>query len=197
MRTFVQSILAAALFLPAAAQAGEWQLDPAHSRVGFRVAHMMVTYVEGGFDEVSATLDYEVGKLDDLSVEVTVDVASVDTDNDKRDEHLRASDFLDVANHPNMTFVSTGVKPLKNGRFELTGDLTLRGVTKPVTLTATGLDSAVRDPWGNLRVGASATGVIDRQDFGVSYSQLLETGGLAVGNEVELRIDVVFTQPAS
>jgi len=199
VEAFVRTLLfslAASLMVPSVAAAADWQLDAAHSQVGFRVRHMMVTYVEGTFTDVEATLDYEVGKLDALKTTVTVDIASVDTSNDKRDDHLRTSDFLDVANHPTMTFASTGVKALGDDRFELRGDLTLRGVTQPITLTARGLDSAVRDPWGNLRVGASATGTIDRQASGVSWNQALEAGGLAVSDEVELRIDAVFTRAA-
>lgn len=196
MRSFLTA-MALSVLLPLSAQAAEWQLDTAHSKVGFRVTHMMVTSVEGSFDELSATLDYEPGDLKNLSTEVTVQMESVDTQNGKRDDHLRNSDFFDVPNHPTMTFTSTKVKPGKDGSFDLIGDLTLRGVTKEITLHAKGLDSVVKDPWGNLRVGASATGTLNRQDFGVEWNQVLEAGGFAVSDEVEMRIDVVFTRPAA
>lgn len=176
------------------AHAATWNLDPAHSRVGFSVSHMTISTVEGSFSGVEATLDYEVGRLSELKTTVTVDMATVDTRNADRDAHLKKEDFLFVEEHPEMTFVSTAVKPGKKGTFELVGDLTLRGVTKRVTFEGTGLQQVALDPWGNERLGAKATAVIDRQAFGVSYNQTLDRGGLLVGDEVTIELAVEFVK---
>lgn len=184
---------ASLLFLAGSASAGTWELDPSHTRVGFRVAHMMVSSVEGNFPDVTGKLAMDDGKPSTAEVTVEVQMSTVDTHNDQRDEHLRTSDFLDVENHPTMTFTSTSLKTKRDG-FALTGDLTIRGVTKEVTFTGSGLDRIVVDPWGNERVGARATTTIDRQEFGVSWNQALEAGGLLVGDELDLRIDVEFTR---
>lgn len=195
MSSFRTLILSAALLLSTSANAATWQLDPSHTRVGFRVSHMMVSSVEGSFTGVTGELDYEPGKVKDLGASVTVDMNTVQTGNEDRDNHLRTSDFLDVENHPNMTFTTTSVKAKKDG-FAMTGDLTIRGVTKKVTFDATGLDAVVIDPWGNQRLGAHATTTIDRTDFGVEWNQALEAGGVLVGNDLTLTIDVEFIQPA-
>jgi len=181
------------VLLAASAFAGTWSLDPAHSKVGFRVSHMMVSSVEGEFPDVSAKLDLEPGKVADLSVQVEVEMKTVDTNEPKRDAHLRSAEFLDVEKFPTMRFVSKKVKPNKDGGFDVFGELTLHGVTKAVTLEAKGLQQAVTDPWGNKRVGVHATATIDRQEFGVAFSQTLDGGGVLVGDEIELRIDAEFT----
>ncbi|MEZ4316245.1 MAG: YceI family protein [Myxococcota bacterium] len=186
----IRALLLSALFAPSLAWAGSWTIDPAHTRVGFEVSHMMISSVEGDFSDVSGKASFEPGDLKSLSVQVEVGIASVDTRNADRDAHLVKADFFDVANHPKMTFVSTRVKPGKDGTFELTGNLTLRGVTKPIVLVGKGLDQVVKDPWGNERVGASATGTLNRHDFGVSFNQALETGGVLVGDEVTLNLAV-------
>lgn len=196
MSAFRSLLLSAALLVGATAHAGSWELDPAHSHIGFRVSHMMVSWVEGQFPMARGTLSYDPGDLSALSVQVTVDVESVETGNAKRDEHLRSSDFLAVDAHPEMRFVSRSVKARRGGGFDLTGDLTIRGVTRPVTFEAKGLGSPIVDPWGKERVGATATATIDRQDFGVSWNEVLEAGGVLVGDDLELRVDVAFTRPA-
>lgn len=182
-----------ALSLSTTAFAGSWTLDPTHSKVGFRVSHMMVSSVEGQFHGVEATLEMDGTDRSTLEVAVTIDTTTVDTANADRDAHLQQADFLDTATFPQMTFRSTGVKKAKKDTFVLVGDLTLRGVTKEVELTTTGLAQVVTDPWGNQRVGARAVGVIDRQDFGVSFNQALDVGVL-VGDEVTLQLDVEFIQ---
>ena len=184
--------LTALLFAGSVANAGEWTIDPAHSRVGFEVTHLMISSVEGDFTNVAGTATYEPGDLKSLSVEVTVVIDSVDSGNADRDAHLKKADFLDAENFPTMTFTSTRVKPGKGGAFDLYGDLTLRGVTKQVVLHGKGLEQVVTDPWGNQRVGATATGVIDRHDFGVAFNQALETGGVMVGADVTLDLAVEF-----
>ncbi len=189
--TVLAPLFALFAFTPAA-DAATWTLDSSHSKVGFGVTHLMVSTVEGDFREVESTLDFEPGQVKDLTVEVTVQVASVDSGNDKRDEHLRTSDFLDVESHPTMTFVSKKVKADRDGGLVVTGDLTLRGVTKSVTLEGTGLQQVVKDPWGNERVGVRVTGSIDRTEFGVEWNQALEAGGMLVGDEVTLEIQAEY-----
>jgi len=192
-----RSAVAAATLLTASllatpAEAGTWKLDPAHSHVGFSVTHMMISEVEGEFAGIEGSLAYEVGQLDELQLEVTVDMATVDTRNADRDAHLAKPDFLDVAKHPTMTFVATKVVPGSKGAFDVVGDLTIKGITKEVTLRAKGLQASVVDPWGQTRVGAKATAVIDRQDFGVRFNQALDAGGVLVGDEVTLELSAEF-----
>jgi len=186
------ALLATALLAPMTAQAGTWKLDPSHSHVGFSVTHMMISEVQGEFAGVEGTLEYEVGSLDDLKLDVTVDMSTVDTRNADRDAHLAKPDFLDVAKHPTMSFVATDVIPGKKGAFDVVGDLTIKGITKEVTLEAKGLQTAVTDPWGGKRVGAKATTVINRQDFGVSFNQALDAGGVLVGDEITLELSAEF-----
>ena len=186
--------LSALLFVASPAVAGTWQLDPSHSRVGFSVTHMMISEVQGEFAGVTGTLDYEVGKLGALQLDVVVDMATVDTRSADRDAHLAKPDFLDVAAFPTMRFVSTRVDVKKDGSFDVVGKLTIKGVTREVTLAGKGLAAAVKDPWGNTRVGATATGTINRKDFGVSYNQVLDAGGVMVGDTVTLSLAAEFVQ---
>jgi len=186
------ALLGAALLVPMTAQAGTWKLDPSHSHVGFSVTHMMISEVQGEFAGVEGTLEYEVGSLDNLKLDVTVDMSTVDTRNADRDAHLAKPDFLDVAKHPTMSFVATDVVPGKKGAFDVVGDLTIKGITKEVTLEAKGLQAAVTDPWGGKRVGAKATAVINRQDFGVTFNQALDAGGVLVGDEITLELSAEF-----
>ena len=187
------TIVLALLLSISTAQAANWTVDATHSRAGFRVSHMMVSSVEGSFSDMNGELDYEVGKLKGLTVKITIAVDSVDTANADRDTHLKSPEFFDTTKFPTMGFVSKKVKPTKSG-FDLTGDLTIRGVTRRVTFEATGLTQSMIDPWGNTRVGASATTTINRQDFGVSWNKSLDQGGLVVGDEVELRLDLEFVK---
>lgn len=191
------SLIFASLLLGGTAEAATWSVDASHTRVGFRVTHMLISSVEGQFPGVTGTLEFEPGQLDDLSVTVEVDMTTVDTRNEKRDGHLKGPDFLHVEAHPTMTFASTDVKARRDGSFDLIGDLTIRGVTKQVTLQGTGLTQSIVDPWGNERVGARAVATIDRQDFGVSWNQSLDAGGMVVGDELELQIDVEFVRSSS
>jgi polyisoprenoid-binding protein YceI len=171
--------------LPAA---GTYHLDPTHSHVGFAVRHLGVSKVRGQFGEVEATV--EIG--DDpssSSVAVTIAAASVDTGEDQRDGHLRSGDFFDVETHPTIDFRSTGVTAVDDdGRFVVDGELTIKGETRPVPLQAT-FDGALVDPWGNARFGYSATAEIDREDFGLTWNQVLETGGLLVGKKIRIEIE--------
>jgi len=182
--------LAAALFLglSAPAAAADWTVDTSHSHVGFKVRHMSVSWVRGNFSEFSgtATTD-ESGQL--TAIQGTVGASSVDTKDTKRDEHLRGADFFDVAKHAEMSFESTKVVKAASG-LVVTGKLTIHGVTKVVDLQATEIPPAITDPWGKVKTGTTLTGVINRQDYGITWNKALDTGGLVVGDEVHLTIEL-------
>lgn len=190
------SLVSLALLVPSAAVSAEYQIDAAHTRVGFSVSHMMVSTVHGQFAGVSGAVDYDPADVGATRMNITIDVASVDTRNADRDDHLRNPDFFDVASHPQMTFTSKKVKDLKGPGFDVIGDLTLRGVTKEVVLHVDGLAGPVKDPWGNLKVGGHAWTVLNRQDFGVSWNSTLDQGGVVVGDEVRVDIDVEIARKA-
>jgi len=189
MRKLIPLVAVLALALAAAASAATYTIDPVHSSVGFKVRHLMVSNVRGSFGDFAGSFVWEEGKPETWSVEATIQMTSIDTGNAKRDDHLRSSDFFDVATFPTMTFKSTQVTAKDDGTYSLVGDLTLRGVTKAVTLDLEFIGQ-VADPQGNVRVGFMATGAIDRQDFGVSYSTVMDNGGLAVGNEVQIELEI-------
>jgi polyisoprenoid-binding protein YceI len=168
-----------------------WQIDPAHTSVEFGVKHLMISTVRGSFKDVSGT----VTPGDRPSVEVSIPVATIDTGVGQRDEHLRSADFFDAANHPAMTFVGTLVEGDIQKGGTLAGDLTIRGVTRPVAL-AVEANGEMKDPWGNTKVGFTATGSISRSEFGLTWNQALETGGIMVGEKVKLTIDVQVVKPA-
>ncbi|MDH5479087.1 MAG: YceI family protein [Nitrospinota bacterium] len=182
---FAMAMAVAAYGSPALA--GVYDLDPDHSSVGFSVKHMVVSNVKGGFDKVTGTFTLgEKGELTDA--EATIDVASVNTRNQKRDDHLRSPDFFDVAKFPSITFKITKIKAHQI-HYMVTGDLTIKGVTKPVMLMGE-LVGTVKDPWGNTRAGFTASGKINRKDFGVNFHKVLEAGGLVVGDEVNLLLEI-------
>lgn len=179
----------ALLALPVLATAATYNIDPEHSNTGFKVRHLMVSNVKGSFGKVQGSVVIDDQDLTKSTVNVSIDTASIDTGVAKRDNHLRSPDFLDVAKYPTMTFVST--KVAKNGSgLKVSGNLTLHGVTRPVVLDVEGLSAESKDPWGNFRRGASATAKIDRKDFGLVWNKVLETGGVAVGDEVHIMIEV-------
>lgn len=175
--------------LSAAAGAATYEIDKAHSSVSFKVRHLGVSNTKGNFEEFQGSFAFDPADPASWKAAATIQVASVNTDDAKRDEHLRSSDFFDVANHPTMTFQSTGVTKNADGTYQLQGDLTLRGVTKPVTLALEVLGT-VTDPWGNARAGFAATGKINRKDFGVSWHKALDNGGLVVGDEVTILLEI-------
>ncbi|WP_435744218.1 YceI family protein [Microbacterium sp. PMB16] len=168
-------------------RAGTWVLDPSHSEVTFSVRHMMISKVRGTFGVKSATLIAPENPLE-AKVEATVDVTSIDTKDEGRDAHLRSGDFFDTENFPTMEFVSTGARA-EDGELFVDGDLTIRGITKPVSfeLDFGGFGS---DPWGNYKAGASAKTVINREDFGLTWNAALETGGVLVGKDVMISLDL-------
>ncbi len=172
-----------------------WSADPAHSSVAFSVRHMMVSNVRGEFTRFSATVTTVGEKPETAQVEVSIEAASIDTRNADRDKHLRSADFLDVEKFPTMTFSSTKVEAAGSRKFRIYGNLTIRGVAKPVVLDAE-VSPVVKDPWGNLRVGVHATTTINRKDFGVSWSRVLDTGEVVVGDEVNVTLDVELVSKA-
>jgi len=183
--------LAAGLLLAAASAFAQstYAIDPAHSSAEFSVRHMMVSNVKGAFNKFTATVEGSPADPATAKINATIEVASVDTREPKRDEHLRSADFFDAAKHPQMTFVSTKVEKVSATKAKVTGNLTLRGVTKPVTLDVE-YTAPVKSPWGQTVVGATATGKINRQEYGVSFSKALETGGVLVGDDVTLLLEL-------
>ncbi len=188
--------LALLLSLPVAARAEAvaWEADVAHSHIGFKVRHMMISNVKGEFAKYTVKVQADSKELAKATVEATIDVKSITTGNGKRDDHLRSPDFFDVAKHPTMVFKSKSVKKQGKDKLKVAGDLTIRGVTKPVTLDVSGLVGPIKDPWGNMKVGFQATTTINRKDFGLTWNKALEAGGLLVGNEVAITLDVELNQ---
>jgi polyisoprenoid-binding protein YceI len=168
---------------------GTYTIDPSHSRLGFVARHAMVTKVRGSFNKFDATVDVDGDNLAASKVSVTIDVDSIDTRNEQRDGHLRSNDFLDIATHPEITFVSTDITPVGDDVIRVTGDLTIKGVSKPVTLDFAYEGSAV-DPFGNLRVGFEGSVVINRKDWGITWNAALETGGVLVSDKVTLEFEI-------
>ncbi len=181
-------LLVLALASPALAET-TWQIDPAHSTVGFSIRHMTVSNVRGVFRKVSGTVRADDTDLSRSTLEATIDAASIDTGDAKRDEHLRSPDFLDVGRYPTITFRSTRIAPAGEGRWKVSGDLTLHGVTRPVVLDVEGPTPPIKGARGDTRAGGSATTRLDRRDFGIVWSKSLDGGGLVVGNEVSITID--------
>jgi len=190
-RTAIASILLA--ILATAAQAGEWKVDPAHTSVGFQVSHLVISRVHGEFKDFDAKLVFDDSAIEKGSVEFTAKTASINTDNEDRDKHLRSSDFLDAEEYAVITFKSRSIIREGASGFKLIGDLTIRGVTKEVTFDCE-FNGTVKDPWGNTKAGFSAETTINRQDFNVSWSKTLDSGGLMVGNEVRIMIEAEFTK---
>ena len=186
------------LFAMAAAigSAATYQIDAAHSRAGFIVKHMMVTNVPGAFTKVAGTVDYDPKNLAATRLDITIDAASVDTGVVKRDAHLRSADFFDVAKYPTLTFQSTKAVRNGSGQIEITGNLTMHGVTKPVVLTVSEVSSEKKDGLGAVRMGASAQTTVNRKDFGLLWNKTMDGGGLVVADEVKIQLDVELVRKA-
>jgi polyisoprenoid-binding protein YceI len=178
------------LAVPLLASAATWTIDPDHSSIGFKVRHLMVSNVKGVFEKHSGIVDLNEQDITKSKVEVSIDTNSINTNVQKRDEHLRSADFFDVTKYPTMTFVSKKVAKAGKDKLKVTGDLTLHGVTKEVVLAVEGPSKESKDPWGNTRRGASATTKINRKDFGLTWNKALETGGVVVGDEVIINLEV-------
>jgi len=183
------------LLAVAAAHAATYQIDSAHSAAAFTVRHMMVTNVSGAFSKVTGTVVYDPSNPAASRVEAVIDASSIDTREPKRDAHLRSEDFFDVARFPTITFNSKRVEKAGEGRLRVVGDLTLRGVTREVVLEVEGPTPEISTPSG-YRMGASATARINRKDFGMTWNRALDAGGVVVGEEVRIQIDVALVRPA-
>ncbi len=193
--TFKTLVAVAALSLSAKAQTN-WNVDASHSKLGFAITHMMVSETEGKFKiyegKVSSKADMD---FTDASIDFSVDVASINTDDEKRDGHLKGADFFDVAKFPKMTFKSTSMKLGKiKGTYVLVGDLTMHGVTKKVTLTAIGAAKIVKDPYGMMRYAFKVIGKVSRKDFGLTYNAALEAGGVALSDDVKIDCTIEITK---
>jgi len=180
----------------ALAQTSHWEIDPAHSVAAFSVRHMMVSNVRGEFAKLSGSVEGQASDVTTARISVTIDAASINTREPKRDADLRSPNFFDVAKYPALTFVSRKVEKAGPGKLKVTGDLTIHGVTREVVLDVDGPTPEMKDPWGGIRVGAHATATIDRKDFGLLWNKTLDGGGVLVGDEVAITLEVELGRKA-
>jgi polyisoprenoid-binding protein YceI len=195
LRTPVVSLFCVSLLAGASnLKAAEWKVDPAHSSASFAVKHMMVSTVRGAFGGVKGTVDYDGHDLASAKANLTIDTKTVDTHNEMRDKDLKSASFFDVEKYPEIKFTSKKVTPGAAGKFQLTGDMTMHGVTKEVTFDVEGPAPAMKDGKGNLHSGAVATARINRKDFGLTWNKSLDGGGVMVSDEVDLTVEVELVQ---
>ena len=171
-----------------------WNIDPAHTVAEFKVKHMMIANVKGQFSKVSGVLTLDESKLADSHVEATIEAASIETRDAQRDGHLKSADFFHVEKFPTLYFKSTKIGVVRDGEVSVEGDLTIRGVTRKVSFQVEGPTPPAKDPWGNTRVAISASTKINRKDFGLTWNAALETGGILVGDDVTITLDVEFVK---
>ncbi len=174
------------------AQTTTWNIDPAHSMAEFKVRHMMISNVKGHFSKVSGELSLDESNISNSSVQASIEAASIETRDDQRDAHLKSADFFEVEKYPLLSFKSDKIK--QNGELSVEGDLTIHGVTRRVTFDIEGPTPPTKDPWGNTRVAISGSTKINRKDFGLTWNAALETGGILVGDEVTINLDVEFVK---
>jgi polyisoprenoid-binding protein YceI len=198
LNSHLQRIFAVGAFLSAvlAAEPAIWKIDPNHSAAQFSVRHMMISTVRGQFQKMTGTAEYDPAAPAKSSVDITIDAASVDTRQEMRDKDLKSNNFFDVEKYPTLTFKSKRVVAAGPGKLKLIGDLTIHGTTKEVTFDVDGPTAPIKDKSGTLHAGASATTTINRKDFGLLYNRALETGGVMVGDDVNLTIDIEMTSSA-
>jgi len=173
-----------------------WKLDPAHSVAEFKVKHMMISNVKGSFSGLSGILKLDESDRTHSTVEASIDVATLKTGDDKRDGHLKSADFFEAEKFPTITFKSTNIDSTGGADYDVTGDLTLHGVIKSVTFAVEDVSTPAKDPWGNQRIGLSASTKINRRDFGLTWNSPLETGGVLVGEDVAITLEVQFIKAA-
>jgi len=173
----------------------KWALDPTHSGVEFSIKHMMISKVKGSFNKFDATIEADPADLTTAKIEFTVDLSSVDTNNADRDNHLRSADFFDVETYPQLTFAAKSIVRKSDDAYAITGDLTMHGVTRTETLTAT-FEGTGKDPWGNEKAGFSVEGTLKRSDYGLTWNAALETGGFLVGDDVKISADIQAVKQA-
>ncbi len=189
--------LAVVLAVPGHAATSTWQIDPNHSSAQFAVRHLAISTVRGAFTKVSGTVQWDDADITKSVVDVTIDATSVDTRVEGRDKDLRSDHFFDVTKYPTITFKSKKVEQAGGGKLKITGDLTIHGTTKEAVLDVDGPTPAVKDPWGNQRMAATATTKINRQDFGVKWNATMDNGGVVVGDDVNITIDVEMVKAAA
>ncbi len=193
-RSIAATVITTMLIAPSFVSASTWEIDPVHTDVEFGVRHLMVSTVRGHLGKASGTITVDEQDIGKSSVEASIDATAIDTREPKRDQHLKSPDFLDVAKFPTITFKSKRVAKVADDRYTVTGDLTLHGVTKEVVLDVEGSPKPFTDPMGHTKMGGSARTKINRQDFGVAWNKALDNGGVVVGNDVDVVIDLELTQ---
>ncbi|WP_424766516.1 YceI family protein [Paenibacillus sp. sgz302251] len=171
----------------------QWTIDPTHSSIDFSVKHMMIAKVKGTFHAFEANIVADAHDLTSADIQFTIDLNTVDTRNNDRDNHLRSADFFDIEKNPNLTFTATKITKTDDGEYTIVGDVNLHGITRSETFKAS-FEGAGKDPWGNEKVGFSAVGSIKRSDYGLTYNAALETGGVLIGDEVKISIEIEATQ---
>jgi polyisoprenoid-binding protein YceI len=189
--TFMTNTIVAA---PQTSTTTTWNIDPAHSMAEFKVKHMMIANVKGHFSKVSGALFLDESELANSRIEASIEAASVHTRDEQRDAHLKSADFFDVEKFPTLLFKSKNIGIVRDGELSVDGDLTIHGVTRNVRFTVEGPTPPAKDPWGNTRVAISASTKINRKDFGLTWNAALETGGILVGDEVTITLDVEFVK---
>ena len=171
-----------------------WNIDPVHSAAQFKVKHMMISNVKGEFTSVKGSLEFDPQNIENSHVQAEIDATTINTREPQRDAHLKSADFFDVEKFPTLSFRSTKVSRNGDGELSVAGELTIHGITRPVTFVLEGPSEATKDPWGNTRIGLSATTKINRKDFGLTWNAALETGGILVGEDVTITLDVQFVK---
>ncbi len=189
-RSILAGFIVVVLSFPVFASQSAWQIDPDHSNLQFKIQHLTVSNVRGTFTKAKGVVNIDSQNLADLKVNLTIDAASINTNHVKRDEHLRGPDFFDIAKYPVITFVSKKVTQAGANRLKVTGDLKIRDITREVVVDVEGPTPEVKDPWGNFRRGATGITRINRKDFGVTWNKVLDTGGLVVGDEVDIIVEI-------
>jgi polyisoprenoid-binding protein YceI len=174
--------------------ASTWNIDPTHSTAEFKIRHMMISNVKGSFSKISGALTLDAANPANSAVQATIEIASLDTRDAQRDTHLKSADFFDAERFPTMTFRSTRVNPAAAGQGTVEGELTIRDVTRSVVFDVEGPTAAVKDPWGNARIGVAATTKISRKEFGLTWSAPLEAGGVLIGDDVAITLEVEFVK---
>jgi polyisoprenoid-binding protein YceI len=196
-RTTIGATLAAVLAVSAAATTTTWQIDPQHTAAGFAVKHLMISTVRGQFKGVTGAVNWDDQDISKSTVDIAIDATTVDTSEPKRDADLKSDKFFDVAKYPTITFKAKKIEQVSAGKLKITGDLTIHGVTKEAVLDVEGPTPPVKDPWGNTRVAANATTKINRQDFGVKWNANMDGGGVVVGDDVAITIDLEMIKKAA
>lgn len=186
--------MSTAASVPQSTATTTWSIDPTHSGVEFKVKHMMISHVKGHFSKVSGALTLDESDLAKSHIEASIDAASIETRDAQRDAHLRSADFLDAEKFPTLSFKSGRITVIRDGELKVEGDLSIHGVTRKVVFDVEGPTPPTKDPWGNTRLGVSATTRISRKEFGLTWNAAMETGGILVGDEVTITLDVEFVR---